>query len=116
MKEKTLFKIALLCSVMGIIGLFFFSEHVEVERKDVYRITDEDIGKEIKVIGRIERVNNTEKVIYLQIGQEKIETVSVVLFKDSDLKLEKGDYVELIGKVDEYKGKRNIIANTVKLR
>jgi len=116
LKEKTLFKIAVICSVIGIIGLFFFSERVEVERKDVYRITDEDIGKEIKVIGRIERVDNTEKVMYLQIGQEKIETVSVVLFKDADLKLEKGDYVELIGKVDEYKGRKQIIANAVRMR
>ncbi len=117
MKEKTLFKIAIVCSVIGLIGLFFVSEQITVKEIDVGKITDSDVGKEVRVIGRVERVSDTEKVMFLEVGQEKVESVSVVLFKeDKGIRLKEGDYVELLGELDEYKGEYSIIANAVKVR
>lgn len=115
MKEKTLLKIALICSLVGLIGLFFVSERISIEEIDVSKINEEEIGKVVKIIGRIERVSDADKVMFLEIGQEKIETVSIILFKDSDISLEKGDYVEIIGSVEDYEGKREVIANRVRI-
>ena len=117
MKEKNLFKLALVCSLVGLVVLFFVSEKIEVEEIDVGKITSTDIGKEVRVIGRVERISDTEKVMFLEVGQEKVETVSVVLFKeDRGIRLKEGDYIELLGEVDDYKGEINIIANAVKVR
>ncbi len=117
MKEKNLFKLAFICSLVGLITLFFVSENIEIKEIDVGKITDSDVGKEVRVIGKIERLTNTEKVMFLEIAQEKIENIDVILFKDQKkINLKKGDYIELLGEVDEYEGEYNIIANAVKLR
>jgi len=59
-------------------------------------------------------VVNMEKVSFLKVAQEKTEVVSIVLFKEEDINLEKGDYVEVIGEIEEYEGKNEIIGNLVK--
>ena len=116
MKEKTLFKIAAVCSLVGLIVLFFISGHISIKEIDVGKINGGDVGKEVKVIGRIERISDTDKVMFLQVGQEKIESISVVLFKEGNINLKEGDYVELIGELDDYNGSYSIIANAVKVR
>ncbi len=116
MKEKTLFKLALICSIVGLVVLFFISSNINVQEIDVGKITDSDVGKEVRVIGKILRVSDTEKVMFLEVGQEKVDDVSVVLFKEEPINLKEGDYVELLGEIDEYNGEYNIIANAVKLR
>ena len=117
MKEKTLFKIALICMVIGLCVLFFISVKIEVKEINVGKITNIDIGKEVRVIGRVERVSDTDKVMFLEVGQQKIESVSVVLFKEEkNIPIKQGDYVELIGELDDYNGEVNIIANAVKIR
>ena len=116
MKEKTLFKLALICSIVGLCVLFFISDSIVVNEIDVGKINFDNIGREVRVIGKIGRVSDTEKVMFLEVSQEKIEDVTVVLFKDSEIELKEGDYVELIGTLDEYNGEINIIANAVKMR
>ena len=116
MKEKTLFKIAAVCSLIGLVVLFFVSGHITIKEIDVGKINGEDVGQEVKVIGRIERVSDTDKVMFLQVGQEKVETISVVLFKEGKIGLKEGDYIELVGELDEYDGEYSIIANAVKVR
>ena len=115
MKEKNLLKIALICSLVGVVILFFVSENLSIDEMDVSKIEDEKIGKTVKIIGSIERVSDTEKVMFLEIGQEKVSTVTVILFKDADISLEKGDYIEIIGSVEDYEGKREVIANRVRI-
>ena len=75
----------------------------------------EDIGNDIKLIGKIERVTNADKVVFLEISELKTEKISVILFKDRDIDLIEGSYVEVSGEIDDYNGKREIIANSVKI-
>jgi len=116
MKGNTLLKISIICAIIGVSALYFISEQMEVKQVSINNLTDEEIGKEVKIIGRVERASNTDKVIFLEVGEQKIVTVSVVLFKDKDVALKEGDYVELIGTIEEYKGEYSIIANAVKVR
>ncbi|MBW2981895.1 hypothetical protein KY343_03390 [Candidatus Woesearchaeota archaeon] len=115
MREKTLFKIALICSFLGLIGLYFVSENASVERINISNIDKVDLGDEVKIIGKIERVTNSDKVVFLKISEMKTESVSVILFKDRDIDLIEGSYVDIEGEIDEYNGKREIIANSVKI-
>ena len=116
MKEKTMFKIAISCSLVGLIALFLISENIAVEEIKINEIGKDEIGKEVKVIGRVESVSNGDKVAFLEVGQETVELVSVTLFEEEDIELNKGQMVELIGEVDEFGGKISIIANAVKVR
>ena len=115
MKEKTLLKIALSCSIVGLVVLFFISDSISVDQVAIGKIEDEDIGKIVKITGMIIRVSNTEKVMFIEVGEEKVEKVDVVLFKDKDFDLSPGDYVEIVGEIEEYKGKKEVIANKITL-
>ena len=115
MKEKTLLLIATICSVIGILALFIISENIELTEIDISEIEGEKTGRSVKIIGRIEKVSSTEKIIFLEIGQEKIETIPVILFKDSDLELIKGQNVEITGEIMDYEGKKEVIANKIRI-
>jgi len=117
MKEKTLFKLALVCSIIGLMVLFFVSENIKIKEIDVGKITDSEVGKEIRVIGVVNRITDTEKVMFLEVGQEKVEDIDVILFKEEEkINIKKGDHVELLGEIEEYNEDYNILANAVKVR
>ncbi len=116
MKEKTLFKIAIACSLVGLAALFYISENFTIEEIKIADIGEDDIGKEVRVIGKVERFSNSDKVAFLKVGQETIEIVDVTLFKEENISLDEGVVIELIGEIDEYNGKQSIIANAIKVR
>ena len=107
-------KAALTCSLFGIVLLFLVSERIEVKELDISKIENEKIGNDIKVIGRVGRVTDTGKMMFLEVEQEKIEQITIILFKPGDISLVEGEYVEIVGEIDDYKGKKEIIANRVK--
>jgi len=115
MREKTLFKIALVCSFFGLIGLYFVSENILIDNIHISDIEKEELGKKINIIGKIERVTNGDKVVFLEVSELKTEKISVILFKDRDIELNEGSYIEVEGEIDDYNGKKEIIANSVKL-
>ena len=114
MHDKTLLKIAITFSIIGLIVLFFISDKIEVDEITIDRLDEMEIGNTVKIKGYVENVNNLEKVAFLKIAQEKTETVSIILFKEENISLEPGDYVEVVGEVEEYEGEKEIIGNLVK--
>ncbi len=111
MKEKTLLKTALICSIAGIIFLFFVSEIIEIPEKQIDEITEKD--ENVRIKGIINKITEKDKVAYIEIIQPK--EITVVLFKeDENLNLKQGEYVEITGKTEEYKKEIQIIGNIVK--
>ena len=49
MKEKTLLRIALICSVVGITLLFFVSKNIEIDEKAIDKINMDNIGEYVKI-------------------------------------------------------------------
>ena len=45
----------------------------------------------------------------------KTESISVILFKEKDIELKEGSYVEIEGEIDDYNGEREIIASRIKI-
>ncbi len=113
MKEVTLLKAALICSVAGIILLFLISEVIDIPEKAISEITEGDKDSSVWVKGIVNRITEKEKVAYIEVIQP--ESISVVLFKDNEnLNLKEGEYVEVAGMVEEYNGKLQLIGNIVK--
>lgn len=114
MKEKTLLKTALICSIVGITVLFFVSGGIPISEKSINSINKEDLDEVVKVKGSVTNIINTTKVTIIEVTQP--ESMSIILFNDKDrIDLQDGDYVEVIGKVQEYNGKMEVIGQRVRV-
>ncbi|MBI2649886.1 hypothetical protein HYX04_01070 [Candidatus Woesearchaeota archaeon] len=113
MKETTLLKIALICSLIGLVLLYFISTKIEV--KDYKpNILNKNVGDDVKLTGKVSKITDRGDVVFIEVNQQS--PVNVVLFTDNNnLKLSNGDNVEVIGKVQEYNGKNEIIAEKIRL-
>ncbi len=111
--ENTLLKIALACSLLGLLVLYFSSTNIDVKEYKP-RILNKNVGDDIKLEGIITKIADKGDVIYIEVSQQYPTTI--VLFADNNnLKLNNGDTIEIIGKVQEYKGKNEIIAQKIRV-
>ena len=113
MKETALLKIALICSLVGLIILYFISTKIEV--KD-YKpsILNKNIGDDVNLKGAITKITDKGNVVFIEVNQQS--PITVVLFTDDDnLKLNNGDNIDVIGEVQEYNGKNEIIAQKIRV-
>ena len=113
MKEATLLKTALVCSLLGLIILYFISAKIDVKEYKPSRL-NENIGDDVKLTGTISKISKNDNVVFLEVDYQS--PVIVVLFTDNEnLSLKAGDSIEVIGEVQEYKGKNEIIAQKVRV-
>ena len=115
MQEKTLLKIALITSLLGLSILYAISDNIEIKEKDIEKITIENKDEFVKLSGIVSNLVNSEKVMILEITQP--QEITVVLFKNKNnsIDINEGNEVEIFGKVDEYNGKMEIIAERVRI-
>lgn len=113
MKENTLLKIALICSLAGLIILYFIS--AKIEAKDYKpNLLNKNIGDDVKLNGVVAKITDKGSVIFIEVNQQS--PITAVLFTDEDnLKLNTGDNVEVVGEVQEYNGKNEIIAKKIRV-
>lgn len=113
MKESFLLKLALTCCLTGIIILFFISDNIEPGGKAISKINMDNLGEDIKLKGYVSGITDLEKVVFVEITQP--EKITVVLFKKENISLYEGSYVEILGEIDEYNGKMQVIGNRVRV-
>ena len=114
MNEKTLLKVSVVIALLGLSFLFLYSE--EVDLKSVERIDSAIPEETVELKGTVNRVSVSDKVIFLEIEGERVEKTDVILFTDQDIFIKDGDYVEISGTVEEYEGKKEVIANSIVLK
>ena len=112
MKENTLLKIALICSLAGLAALYFISAKIEV-KSYIPKQLNANIGDDVGLKGTITKITDKGDVVFIEVVQEN--TVTVVLFTKDNLTLSKGDNIEILGNVQEYKGREEIIAEKVRV-
>ena len=117
MEEKSLFKIALACSLVGVTTLFFVSEFIEVDDKYIEEIRIDYLDKDVKIMGTVKKVVDNGNVVMMNIVQP--QELKVVVFKDENkdenIDLKAGNYIEVLGKVEEYNGELEIIGDRIRL-
>lgn len=106
MEDKSLIKICLFISLTGIITLAILSYYQEPGSSS--SISSKDIDKIVKINGEIKYLRETKGTYKLTIDDTK-----VTVFKTKKLELKKGDYVEITGKVQEYKNQLEVIADKI---
>ena len=115
MKESTLLKLSIVFSLLGTIVLFYISSSISIEETTVNKITSGSSGEYVLVKGAIASISDKESIMIIDI--EKNEKIPVVLFKNdlnNMIELKKGDFVEVRGKTEEYKGRIEIIADEIR--
>ena len=111
MDDKALFRISLAFAVLGMSFLFFISENIEIRQPDIAKIND--LEKYVKLEGTVTRATKINGNLFLRVAQE--EQMSVVLF-DEDSEIRPGDKVEIVGRLEEYKGEYEVIGEELYVR
>jgi DNA/RNA endonuclease YhcR with UshA esterase domain len=111
MEERMLLKIAWLSSVIALMMLFYLSATLEPELKSADNISLSEVGKTVRVQGVVESVRDYEKTAIIHVVQP--QGIDVLLFKSSNITIEKGDFVQVNGEVSEYNDRTELIASRI---
>ncbi len=116
MNDVKLLRIALLIGITGIICLFFLSKTIEAEPISIEKITEEQVGRKIRIEGIVESVEEKKSVTILEIKDEETEeSISVALFNQNQYVLKEGETVAVTGTVKEYYGSLEIVAEKISM-
>ena len=117
MEDKTIIRLSLAFSILGIIILFFLVE--EMEQKDYVDFTILENDNTIKISGEVRDIILRDSVSFIEIEAKGV--ISIVAFERIEIK--EYDYEEIIGRnlevigrisVDERYGK-SIIADKIEI-
>ena len=112
MQERTITRISLIITILGLIFIFFYAEEVDLQTvASLDTIEPEEV---VTISGTVHNLRSTENVTFLQISGQKTVKMPVIIF--SKVLLKEGDLVEVTGMIEEYRGKKEVIANTVKIQ
>lgn len=111
MEEKMLLKISLVAIIVGFGFLFLYSE--ELDLKSIETLENIPNEETVKLSGKIVQLRETENAYFLKVEGSRIETTDVILFPEEKLFLKEGQFVEILGDTEEYKGKKEVIANKI---
>lgn len=113
MNEKDLFKISLLCSLVGILILLIISERIEAPSIKISEINKELIEKQVKISGNITSITQKPGILIFNVKDETGQ-IKVITFGE-EVKLERNLAVEIEGIIKEYQGALEIEAKQIKL-
>lgn len=103
-------KISIICALAGIFILYLISDNITVDESSIGKIEEEQIGNDVKVKGIVKDVFNGEKISIITISQPS--DMKVILFEN--VSIAEGDYIEVIGEIEEYNGEMEVIGDRVR--
>ncbi len=128
LNDKIIFKVALITSLVGIIGMLVFASYIEPKEIQIKDITRNNIGETVAVTGVIESIKESSSgsscFIELNDGTGKINLIifesTLVELQDAgnDLESFENQKVKVIGSITEYKSSMELIlsnSNSIKL-
>lgn len=121
MNEKHLFRLALICSLIGLIGVVAASLMIKTEISSIASLAEMKEGTYVKITGNIINIRQTEKAAFLDVGDETGK-ITIVAFADNKgfiqkdvlpAFMDKGSNVSIEGKVSIYNGNPEILAERI---
>lgn len=108
-------KISIAVAILGIIALLFL---VKYNEQNITKISDLKRGQIERITGMVNSIYiSKDGHAFLKVADTTGE-ISVVAFKSSNIdevfEIEVGDKISVLGRVEEYKGKLEIIAKEIK--
>ena len=128
LNDRLIFKVALITSLVGIIGMLVFASYIEPKEIQIKEITRNNIGETVAVTGVVESIKESSSgsscFMELNDGTGKI---NLIVFESTLVELQDaGNYlnsfkthkVKVIGSITEYKSSMELIlsnSNSIKL-
>src|SRR3989344_4088476 len=112
MKDKTLLKISLVTTVIGILILLFILDRISLSNSNLSNITKDNLDENIKIKAELVKITETPG-LYILTVRDFSGIMTVIVFKDESLELKEGDVLEIEGRVTSYNGKLEIIAKKI---
>ncbi len=114
MQEKTLIQISYLTLILGLAFLFFYSHGFDFSpSSDPAAI---ESAEKVLMKGQVKNLKVTDKAVFFKLEGEKVITTNVILFPENSIYLKEGDYVEINGQMEEYKGEKELVADKIILK
>ena len=112
MNEKQLLRVSLIFSLIGILLLFFLTYELKVKLYEINSLSKDNLDDAVRVKGVIESFAETPGLYLITIKDDNGK-ITIVVFKDEKIPLQKGLNIEIIGQVVEYKNELEIIAKQI---
>jgi len=113
MKEKTLLKIAVISSLIGVLILVYISDSLSPKEYRISNLTRDKLGEFVDVKGSISTLRETPGLYIITLTDETF-SIPVIVFKEENLTIEKGSLIDVKGNVIEYNGMLEIQAEEIK--
>lgn len=120
MREKDLRNFSLLCSLLGLLVLFFASKKLESVVTKISDLTIDDVGKRVKVCGIISSYHLSKNKHLFLVLEDSNDSIDIVIFNSTASKLSIDPYqlkqdqkICVLGTLTEYKSGLEIIADKV---
>ena len=114
MQERTLYLSSLIAAILGLVLLFLVAEDFAPQRLEQANLGK--VEQEVVVRGVVRSIRAQPKATFLQIEGERVEQTDIILFNAEETFLKPGDYVEVQGMVEEYKGKQEVVGSKVTVK
>ncbi len=113
MNELFLLRTSIIVAIAAIVALFFISQFYKPETIKTYDVGKKQENKIVKIKGTVGSIAEKGNLVLLEVYEPK--SVTVVMFNDGKQhNFASGSSIEVIGRVREYKGKYEVIAEKVK--
>ena len=109
MQDKTLLKIALITSILGLLFIFFLSRNISFDKSSL--ITSDNLDSYITVEGRVTSIQSSDSFTTIKVVRQ--ETIEIILF--DDINLTKDQIIEVSGQLKQEDNKNKIIAEEIKI-
>ncbi|MBI5002023.1 OB-fold nucleic acid binding domain-containing protein [Candidatus Woesearchaeota archaeon] len=107
MNETKLLRICLLVAALGIVSLFFLSENLEAKEIEISLITPDYVGQTVSISGTVSKISLGDGMTFITLEDDG-ELFPVVFFQEIE-DVFSGEDVLVSGKVQEYKGRLQIV-------
>ena len=114
MKERQLVIISIIVLVLGMAFLVVYAK--EADLVSIARLEENQVEQYVRVTGTIQKLRAQDNVLFLQVEGERTELVDIILFPEEELFLEEGNSVEIEGVVEEYEGKKEVVAHNIRVK
>ena len=112
MEEKTLLRIALISSLIGVLLILFISERVDISESNIKEAKNQTGN--IKVKGAVSSITETPSAYIINL-KDNTDTILVLVFKGDSINITKGQIIEVSGKLVDYQGQKEISADTIRI-
>ncbi len=117
MDEKSLLKLSLIVSLLGLTALYFIAINSTLPDFQSEKVKSL-IGKDIYVVGTIKQISDSEKLVKMVIRDDRYgNEVPLVVFKSPQkiISLNVGNEISVIGEVRQFQGKYEVIVYEIKI-